>query len=117
MVIIFCSLFLALTVTVANAQNNQSSAYVSGLIETLNKANLTHLATSIGGIVNTTGAGSQLLSRLSNLSQNFTLFAPNNDSCKSTIFASSSTPRFDSHVSVKSSPCRVIVASLTPPMM
>ena len=80
MVLILSPLLLALTATLANAQN-QNSTYVSGLIQALNNAGLTSLASAVGA-VNSTNAGSQLLSRLSNQSQNFTVFAPDNDGCK-----------------------------------
>ena len=72
---------LALT-AVANAQN---STYLSGLLQTLNGAGLTSLASAIG-LVNSTGPGSQLLASLSDQSKNFTVFAPNNDACKSACF-------------------------------
>lgn len=86
MVLILSSLLLALAATLAAAQNNQNSTYVSGLIQALNTAGLTTLASAVGA-VNQTTVGSQLLSRLSNQSQNFTVFAPNNDACKFTFFA------------------------------
>jgi uncharacterized surface protein with fasciclin (FAS1) repeats len=77
MVLILPSLLLALTATLANAQD-QNSTYVSGLIQALNTAGLTTLASAVG-VVNSTTTGSQLLSRLSNQNQNFTVFAPNDD--------------------------------------
>jgi uncharacterized surface protein with fasciclin (FAS1) repeats len=79
MVLILSPLLLALTASVVNAQDNQnSSTYVSGLINTLNNAGLNTLASAVGA-VNSTSVGSQLLSKLSNTSQNYTVFAPNND--------------------------------------
>lgn len=77
MVFVLPPLLLALTATLANAQS-QNSTYVSGLIQALNNAGLTVLSSAIGSI-NSTSSGSQLLSKLSNQSQNFTLFAPDND--------------------------------------
>lgn len=90
MVLILSYLLLALTATLANAQN-QNSTYVSGLIQALNTVGLTTLASAVGA-VNSTTAGSQLLSRLSNQSQNFTVFAPNNDACTPGLFASCLEP-------------------------
>lgn len=81
MVLVLSSLLLALTATLANAQDNQNSTYVSGLIQTLNNAGLTSLASAVG-VVNSTNAGSQLLSKLSNQSQNYTVFAPSDNACK-----------------------------------
>lgn len=92
MVLVLSSLLLALTATLANAQSNQNSTYVSGLIQALNDAGLTTLASAVGA-VNSTNVGSQLLSKLSNQSQNYTVFAPNNDACESSFFASDITPR------------------------
>ncbi|KAF9779813.1 FAS1 domain-containing protein [Thelephora terrestris] len=77
MVFVLSTLLLALTATLANAQS-QNSTYVSGLIQALNNAGLTTLATAVGA-VNSTNVGSQLLSQLSDQSRNFTVFAPNND--------------------------------------
>lgn len=76
MVLVLSTLLLALTATVANAQSN--STYVSGLIQTLNNAGLTSLASAVGAI-NSTTIGSQLLQNLSNQGKNYTVFAPNND--------------------------------------
>lgn len=69
---------LTLAATFVNAQNNQPNAtYVNGLVQALNNAGLTSLATAIGA-VNSTTAGSQLLGQLSNTTHNYTVFAPNN---------------------------------------
>lgn len=76
MVLVLSTLLLALTATVANAQSN--STYVSGLIQALNNAGLTSLASAVGAI-NSTTIGSQLLQNLSNQGKNYTVFAPNND--------------------------------------
>ena len=67
---------LTLTAVLANAQQN--ATYLSGLLQTLDNAGLTTLASAIG-FVNSTGTGNQLLANLSNQSKNYTLFAPNND--------------------------------------
>jgi uncharacterized surface protein with fasciclin (FAS1) repeats len=75
MVLVLPTLLLALTATLANAQN---ATYVSGLIQALNNAGLTTLASAVGA-VNSTNVGSQLLSKLSDQSKNYTVFAPNND--------------------------------------
>lgn len=87
MVFVLPSLLLALTATLVGAQNNQNSnnqnsTYVSGLIQALNNAGLTTLASAVG-VVNSTNVGGQLLSNLSNQSKNYTVFAPNNDACTS----------------------------------
>lgn len=78
MVLILPPLLLALTATLVNAQDNQNSTYVSGLIQAFNSIGLTTLASAVGA-ANSTSTGSQLLSKLSNQSQNYTVFAPNND--------------------------------------
>ena len=91
MVLVLSTLFLALTATWVNAQDNQNATYVSGLLDTLNNAGLTTLASAVGA-VNSTDAGSQLLAKLSNQSTNYTIFAPNNDACQSAFFFSSSSP-------------------------
>ena len=83
MVLALSAVVLALTAALANAQQN--STYISGLVQALNNAGLTSLATSIGSI-NSTSAGSQLLADLSNQNSNYTIFAPNNDACQSTSF-------------------------------
>lgn len=77
MVLIFSTLALALTATFVNAQN-QNATYVAGLLQTLNSAGLTTLASAVGAI-NSTNVGSQLLGQLSNTTHNYTVFAPNND--------------------------------------
>jgi len=51
-------------------------------LQALNDAGLTTLASSVG-FVNATGSGNQLLARLSNQGNNYTLFAPNNDAFSS----------------------------------
>jgi uncharacterized surface protein with fasciclin (FAS1) repeats len=83
MVLVLPSLLIALTATLANAQN-QNATYVSGLIDALNNAGLTTLATAVGA-VNSTNIGTQLLSKLSDQSKNYTVFAPNNDACKPSL--------------------------------
>jgi len=84
MVSVLSTAVLALTAALANAQDNtQNSTYVSGLLQTLNDAGLTSLASAIG-FANATGPGNQILARLSNQGNNWTIFAPNNDACQST---------------------------------
>jgi uncharacterized surface protein with fasciclin (FAS1) repeats len=80
MVFVLPAAILALTAGLASAQQN--TTYVSGLVQALNNAGLTSLATTIGS-VNSTGPGSQLLSNLSNQGKNYTIFAPNNDAFSS----------------------------------
>lgn len=82
MVLVLPTVLLALTATLVNAQN---ATYVSGLIQALNNAGLTTLASAVGA-VNSTNVGSQLLSKLSDQSKNYTVFAPNNDACESSSF-------------------------------
>jgi uncharacterized surface protein with fasciclin (FAS1) repeats len=74
---------LTLTAALVNAQQN--ATYLSGLLQTLNNAGLTTLASAIG-FANSTGTGNQLLANLSNQSKNYTLFAPNNDARQFTSF-------------------------------
>lgn len=81
MVLVPSALILALTAALANAQDN--STYISGLVQALNNAGLTSLASTLGS-VNSTSAGNQLLANLSNQNNNFTVFAPNNDACQYT---------------------------------
>jgi len=76
MVLLHCAATLALTAALANAQQN--ATYLSGLLQALNGAGLTTLATAVG-FINSTGTGNQLLADLSNRNKNYTLFAPNND--------------------------------------
>jgi uncharacterized surface protein with fasciclin (FAS1) repeats len=76
MVLFLSPLLLALSATLVNAQN-QNSSYLTGLLQALNSSGLTTLAASVA-LVNSTTTGSQFLSRLSNLNQNFTAFAPDN---------------------------------------
>lgn len=83
MVLVLSAVALALTVSLANAQQN--STYISGLVQTLNNAGLTSLATAVG-FVNSTGTGNQLLAALSNQGNNYTIFAPNDAACQSTSF-------------------------------
>jgi len=86
MVLVLPAVILALTAVLANAQDNtQNSTYLTGLVQTLNNAGLTSLASAIG-FVNSTGSGNQLLTNLSNRGRNFTVFAPNNAACQSTSF-------------------------------
>ena len=86
MLLFLYTVVLALTATLANAQDNtQNATYLSGLLQTLNGAGLTTLASAVG-FVNSTGAGNQLLANLSNKNKNYTIFAPNNDACQSTSF-------------------------------
>jgi len=97
MVLVLSAVILALTAVLANAQDNtQNSTYLAGLVQTLNSAGLTSLATAIGSI-NSTGPGNQLLANLSNRGKNYTIFAPNNDACRSTSFRHTS-PRLNSNV-------------------
>lgn len=77
MVLVLSTLLLALTATFANAQN-QNATYVAGLLNALNSAGLTTLASAVGAI-NSTSVGSQLLGQLSNTTHNYTVFAPNNE--------------------------------------
>jgi uncharacterized surface protein with fasciclin (FAS1) repeats len=77
MILALSAVILTLTATLANAQQN-STTYLAGLVQTLNNAGLTSLANAVG-LVNSTSAGSQLLSSLSNTNNNYTVFAPNND--------------------------------------
>jgi len=81
MVLLPSVLLLALTAA-ANAQTSPNSTYLSGLLQTLNNAGLTSLASALGA-VNSTGPGSQLLANLSNQTTNYTVFAPNNDAFSS----------------------------------
>jgi len=76
MVLFFSPILLALSASLVNAQN-QTSSYVTGLIQALNNAGLTTLATQLT-LANAIPIGSQFLSSLSNLNQNFTAFAPDN---------------------------------------
>ena len=86
MVLFPSAIVLALTATLANAQDNgQNSTYLNGLLQALNGAGLTTLATAVG-FVNSTGTGNQLLATLSNQKNNYTIFAPNNDACQSISF-------------------------------
>jgi len=79
MVLALSAVILALTAALANAQDNtQNSTYLSGLVQTLNNAGLTSLASAVG-FVNSTGTGNQLLASLSDQNKNFTIFAPNDD--------------------------------------
>lgn len=84
MVLALSAVVLALTAALANAQD-QNATYLSGLVETLNNAGLTSLA-SVVGLVNSTGTGNQLLTGLSNQNNNYTIFAPNDDACRSASF-------------------------------
>lgn len=98
MVLLLSAVVLALTAALANAQDNtQNSTYIAGLLQALNGAGLTTLATAVG-FVNSTGSGNHLLALLSNQKNNYTIFAPNNDACQSTSFVTPSpesilTPR------------------------
>lgn len=84
MVLALSAVILALTAALAHAQDNsQNSTYLSGLVQALNNAGLTSLASAVG-FVNSTGTGNQLLANLSNRGNNYTIFAPNNDACRST---------------------------------
>ena len=83
MVLLLSAIVLALTAALANAQDNsQNSTYISGLVQALNGAGLTTLASAVG-FVNSTGTGNQLLGKLSNQKNNYTILAPNNDACQS----------------------------------
>jgi uncharacterized surface protein with fasciclin (FAS1) repeats len=73
MVLVLSAVVLALT-ALADAQQN--STYISGLVQALNNAGLTSLATAVG-FANSTGSGNQLLADLSNQGNNYTIFAPN----------------------------------------
>lgn len=78
MVLVLSTLLLTLATTFVNAQNSQPNAtYVNGLVQALNNAGLTSLATAIGAI-NSTAIGSQVLGQLSNTTNNYTVFAPDN---------------------------------------
>ena len=93
--VLLSAIVLALTAALANAQDNtQISTYISGLVQALNGAGLTTLASAVG-IVNSTGSGNQLLATLFNQKNNYTILAPNNDAC------SSSPPR---HATLRSDP-------------
>jgi len=92
MVLAFSAVVLALTASLANAQQN--STYISGLVQTLNNAGLTSLASAVG-LVNSTGAGNQILSDISSQKNNYTIFAPNDAACQSTSFHRT-VPRLDS---------------------
>ena len=98
MVLLLSAVVLALTAALANAQDNtQNFTYIAGLLQALNGAGLTTLATAVG-FVNSTGSGNHLLALLSNQKNNYTIFAPNNDACQSTSFVTPSpesilTPR------------------------
>ena len=83
MVLVLSAVVLALTASLANAQQN--STYLTGLVQTLNNAGLTSLANAVG-FVNSTGTGNQLLAALSNQGNNYTIFAPNDAACQSTSF-------------------------------
>jgi len=90
MILFPSAVVLALT-TLANAQDNgQNATYLNGLLQALNGAGLTTLATAVG-FVNSTGAGNQLLATLSNQKNNYTILAPNNDACQSISFVTSSS--------------------------
>ncbi|KAF9643665.1 FAS1 domain-containing protein [Thelephora ganbajun] len=78
MILVLSAVILTFTATLADAQNNQNSTYLSGLLQTLNNAGLTCLASAVGS-VNSTSTGNQLLANLSNQKNNYTVFAPNND--------------------------------------
>jgi len=98
MVLFPSAIVLALTAALANAQDNgQNATYLNGLFQALNGAGLTTLATAIG-FVNSTGDGNQLLATLSNQKNNYTIFAPNNDACRS--ISSSHHPQTDSNLRV-----------------
>ena len=91
MVLFLSAVVLALTASLANAQDNgQNSTYLTGLLQALNGAGLTTLATAVG-FVNSTGAGNQLLATLSSQKNNYTIFAPNNDACQSISFVTRSS--------------------------
>jgi len=86
MVLFLSAIVLALTAALASAQSNsQNATYLAGLLQALNGAGLTTLATAVG-FVNSTGAGNQLLATLSDQKNNYTIFAPNNDACQSISF-------------------------------
>jgi len=80
MVLLLSAAILALTAGLAGAQQN--TTYINGLVQTLNNAGLTSLATSIQ-FANSTGPGNQVLSNLSDQGKNYTIFAPNNDAFSS----------------------------------
>ena len=84
MVLFPSAVVLALTAALANAQT-QNNTYLSGLLQTLNNAGLTSLASAVA-FVNSTEGGNQLLVNLSDQGKNYTVFAPNNDACKSTSY-------------------------------
>jgi len=84
MVLVIPAVALALTAVLANAQDNtQNSTYLAGFVQTLNNAGLTTLASTVDS-VNSTDTGKQLLARLSNKNNNYTIFAPNNAAFSST---------------------------------
>lgn len=84
--VLILPLLLALTATLANAQE-LSSDYVAGLIQYLNASNFVNLSLTMG-VLNRQGPGSQLLAGLSDTSRDFTLFAPNDDACEFRFLAS-----------------------------
>ena len=94
MVLILSAVVLALTVTLADAQQN--TTYISGLVQSLNNVGLTSLASAVG-FVNSTGTGSQLLTNLASQNANYTIFAPNDDACQPPSFRRTA-PRLDSDV-------------------
>jgi hypothetical protein len=96
MVLVLSTLLLALTATLANADSDDSSTYLSGLVLELKQAGLSRFSAAVNDLSLTVN-GSEFFYGLSDTSHGYTVLAPTDEACKSGLF-STPPPRSNSNV-------------------